>query len=173
MNSSNQLSNLNVQNLPEPQHNSNNQVNLDENNLRTDIKSVSIKPAVFINRTLQKSEDAEMILGQKMFKSKINKKIQIVKGNSNNKELIILIKQLISLFMIMTTNVKTCSTGSKIGSTKICLAQTLKKLRQLLTKQQMKVLLTNLKNRQLKMEQSQKSKTTPGKVTSGLYQKSI
>ena len=155
------------------QCNLNNRIDLEESKLRSNIESTSIKSAELINGSQQKHQVLVKILDQKMFNSKINKRIQIVK----NKELQILIKQLISSLMIMMMNVKTCSTGSK-AHIKICLIQTLKKLRLMLTKQQMKVLLTNVINRQLmmdllRMEQTQKLKARLGQKAASHYQKSI
>ena len=160
---------------PQP-YQMNNPAAQEPNGLRADVRFTSFKPAAFISGAPQKNQDVQTASAQKKFSSKTSRKVQSVR----NKELIMLIKQLISLFMMMKTNATTCSTSSKTA-TKICLTQTLRRLRQLLTKPQMSRLLTNVINRLaimdlLKMEHIQKFKSGLGKRSSqpsSHYQKSV
>lgn len=162
--------------IPPEQYQMNNQVALEQNGLRADVRFTSIKPAAFISGAPQKDQDVLTASAQKTFASKASRRVQTVR----NRELLLLIKQLISLFVMMKTNATTCSTSSKTA-TKICLTQTLKRLRQLLTKSQMSRLLTSVINRLvimdlLKMEHIQKFKSGLGKrcsQASSHYQKSV
>jgi len=150
-----------------------NQVNIESNKLKSDFKTTSIQTAELIKVFQPQILDVEMNLDRKAFNSKVNKRAH---STVQKQELIILIRQLISLFMIMRTNVKTYSTGSKTA-TKISLQQTLKKLRLILTKQQMKVLLTNVISRQVKMDCSKlelfNRRTSTSLKVPGSYQKRI
>jgi len=145
----------------------NNRIEPDSNEMRSDFKFSSFQSAALVKESQQKNLDAEMRSDQMMSNSKFNKKVH----NAPNKELLILIKRLVSLLMIMTTNAKTCSTGSKTV-TKICLQQTLKKLRQQLSSQQFRTLLNNVINRQLKADTLKLQENRKLK-TGGKYQKAI
>ena len=144
-----------------------NQMNNESNKLRSDFKSTSIHPAELIRGFPQRILDVELNSDRKLSNSNVNK----TQHNVQNKELLILIKRLISLFMMMTMNAKTCSPGSKTAIP-ICLQQTLMKLKQQLTKQQMKVLLTNVISRQLSID-AQRQKVGRKLKLPGMYQKAI
>lgn len=161
--------------IPPEQYQMNGQPAGEPNGLRADVRFTSFKPAAFISGAQQKDQDVLTASAQKTFVSKASRRVQTVR----NRELLLLIKQLISLFMMMKTNATTCSTSSKTA-TKICLTQTLKRLRQLLTKPQMSRLLTSVINRLvimdlLKMEHIQKYKSGLGKrcSQSSHYQKPV
>jgi len=147
----------------------NNRVNQEANRLSSDFKFTSLQSAELVRESQQKNLDVDKRLEQRTFNSKMAKRVT---NGVQNKELLILIKRLISLFMIMTTSVKTCSTGSRTA-TKICLQQTLKKLRQRLNSQQLKVLLSNVINRQLMMDSIKQNHKMKGGLGKSLYQKSI
>lgn len=159
-------------NLSSPSKNQsmNNQVNQESNKLRSNFSSSSIQSAELIKEFQQKILDAELNADQKMSNSKMSKKIH---QTIRNKELIILIKQLISLFMIMKMKnyYHGSKTVTKIYLNKI-LQQTLKKLMKFLTKQQMKILISNVINRKLKSMDLMNS-IQPGTHKTSLYQKLI
>lgn len=152
-------------------HISNDQIGLELNKLRSELKSTSLESAEFFNSFQQKMEDVLITSDSKAFDSKTNKRISNVK----NKEVLILIKQLISLLVVMTS-VKTNSSNGSKAVLRTCLLQTLKKLRLNLSKEQIKAILVKVLNRQvmadvIKMKRNQKSSFSLGKKLN--YQKLV